>query len=123
MNDSSSRLKSAVSRLPILMLLLLLVMPFTYSLDWLYIAIGSAVILIFILWLVLYFKLFKIDKTEALSCWRGNKKLNIFLLILSVVGLILYYSTDNMPSPFIWWLCLVGSVLELILPGNMKKKN
>lgn len=123
MNDSLSRLKSAVSRLPILMLLLLLVMPFTYSLDWLYIAIGSAVILIFILWLVLYFKLFKIDKTEALSCWRGNRKLNIFILILSVVGLILYYFTDNMSSSFIWWLCLVGSVLELILPGNMKKKN
>lgn len=122
MNDSLSRLKSAVSRLPILMLLLWLVMPFTYSLDWLYIAMGSAVILIFILWLVLYFKLFKIDKTEALSCWRGNRKLNIFIMILSVVGLILYYFTDNMSSPFIWWLCLVGSVLELILPGRLKNK-
>ena len=122
MNDSLSRLKSAVSILPILILLLFLVMPFTYSLDWLYIAIGSAVILIFILWLVLYFKLFKIDKTEALSCWRGNRKLNIFILILSVVGLILYYFTDNMSSSFIWWLCLVGSVLELILPGRLKNK-
>ena len=122
MNNSLSKLKTAVSRLPLLMLLLWLVMPFTYSLDWLYIAIGSAVILIFILWLVLFFKLFRINKAEALACWRGDKKINIYILVLSVVGLILYYFTDNMSSSFIWWLCLVGSVLELILPGRLKNK-
>lgn len=119
-NDLSIR---KLSYLPRIALLLYAIDPILANYDWAFFVNSVLIILLFILSIIGYGKIYTKNKAYFLKSLIGNTAANIYDLIVAIIGIALSYYMHFDNRAYFWWFVLIFAIVELLFPTKIIVKN